>query len=144
LLRAAGLAAKPRQWAPVDASLRSRRFRNVFVIGDAAGLPRPVAKQAFYALEMGEYAASNVQRMLAGRKLKSFSPSRTPLLVAFGDLDTFLVAGRSVISNSTLAAAKEAVYQVTMAQIDPPLSAPALGQLARRVIGVTRRLALSR
>ena len=66
------------------------------------------------------------------------------MLVAFGDLDTFLVAGRSVISNSTLAAAKEAVYQVTMAQIDPPLSAPALGQLAGRVIGVTRRLALSR
>ena len=144
LLRAAGLAAKPRQWAPVDASLRSRRFRNVFVIGDAAGLPHPVAKQAFYALEMGECAAGNVQRMLAGRKLKSFSPSRTPLLVAFGDLDTFLVAGRSVIANSTLAAAKEAVYQVTMAQIDPPLSAPALGQLAGRVIGVTRRLALSR
>lgn len=144
LLRAAGLAAKPRQWAPVDASLRSRRFRNVFVIGDAAGLPHPVAKQAFYALEMGECAAGNVQRMLAGRKLKSFSPSRTPLLVAFGDLDTFLVTGRSVISNSTLAAAKEAVYQITMAQIDPPLSAPALGQLAGRVIGVTRRLALSR
>jgi len=144
LLRDAGLVAKPRQWAPVAASLRSRRFRNVFVIGDSAGLPRPVAKQAFYALEMGECAADNVQRMLAGRKLKSFRPSRTPLLVAFGDLDTFLVAGRSVIASSTLAAAKEAVYQVTMAQIDPPLSAPALGQLAGRVIGVTRRLALSR
>ena len=81
--------------------------------------------------------------MLAGRKLQSFSPSRMPLLLAFGDLDTFLVAGQSMIASSTLAAAKEAVYQVTMAQIDPPLNAPALGQLAGRVIGVTRRLALS-
>lgn len=144
LLRGAGLTTKPRQWAPVDASLRSRRFRNVFVIGDAAGLRRPVAKQAFYALEMGECVAENVRRTLAGRKLRRFQPSRTPLLVAFGDLDTFLVAGRSVIASSTLAAAKEAVYQVTMAQIDPPLSAPALGQLAARVIGVTRRLVLSR
>jgi NADH dehydrogenase FAD-containing subunit len=143
LLRDAGLATKPRQWAPVDAGLRSRRFRNVFVIGDAAGLPRPLAKQAFYALEMGEHAAGNVRRMLAGRKLQPFSPSRTPLLLAFGDLDTFLVAGQSMIASSTLAAAKEAVYQVTMAQIDPPLNAPALGQLAGRVIGVTRRLALS-
>jgi hypothetical protein len=48
-----------------------------------------------------------------------------------------------VLANSTLAAAKEAVFQVTMAQIDPPLSLPALGQLAGRVIGVTRRLARS-
>jgi hypothetical protein len=62
------------------------------------------------------------------------------LLVAFGDLDTFLVAGRSVVANPALAAGKEAVYQVTMAQIDPPSSVQALGGLASRVIGVTRRL----
>jgi hypothetical protein len=29
-----------------------------------------------------------------------------------------------------------------MAQIDPPLDVPALGQFAARVVGVTRRLAL--
>ena len=144
LLHAARLAPKPLQWAPVDATLRSRRYKNVFVIGDAATLPAPVPKQAFHALEMGECAAANVRRAAAGRALHRYRPSRTPLLVAFGDLDTFLVAGRSVVANPALAAGKEAVYQVTMAQIDPPSNVQALGHLASRVIGVTRRLAPSR
>jgi NADH dehydrogenase len=144
LLHAARLAPKPLQWAPVDATLRSRRYKNVFVIGDAATLPAPVPKQAFHALEMGECAAANVRRAAAGRALRRYRPSRTPLLVAFGDLDTFLVAGRSVVANPALAAGKEAVYQVTMAQIDPPSNVQALGHLASRVIGVTRRLAPSR
>ena len=144
LLHEAKLAPKPRQWAPVDATLRSRRHHNVFVIGDAAALPRPVPKQAFHALEMGECAAANVRRAAAGRALRPYRPSRTPMLVAFGDLDTFLVAGRSVVANPALAAGKEAVFQVTMAQIDPPSSVQALGGLASRVIGVTRRLAPSK
>jgi NADH dehydrogenase FAD-containing subunit len=144
LLHAAKLAPKQLQWAPVDATLRSRRFDNVFVIGDAAALPVAVPKQAFHALEMGECAAANVRRAAAGRALRRYRPSRTPLLVAFGDLDTFLVAGRSVVANPAFAAGKEAVYQVTMAQIDPPSNVHALGQLASRVIGVTRRLAPSR
>jgi len=144
LLHAAKLAPKQLQWAPVDATLRSRRYDNVFVIGDAAALPVAVPKQAFHALEMGECAAANVRRAAAGRALRRYRPSRTPLLVAFGDLDTFLVAGRSVVANPALAAGKEAVYQVTMAQIDPPSNVHALGQLASRVIGVTRRLAPSR
>jgi NADH dehydrogenase FAD-containing subunit len=144
LLHAARLAPKPLQWAPVDATLRSRRYDNVFVIGDAAALPAAVPKQAFHALEMGECAAANVRRAAAGRALRRYRPSRTPLLVAFGDLDTFLVAGRSVVATPALAAGKEAVYQVTMAQIDPPSNVHALGQLASRVIGVTRRLAPSR
>ena len=66
------------------------------------------------------------------------------MLVTFGDLDTFLVAGRSVVASPTLAAGKEAVYQVTMTQIDPPSSLQAIGELASRVIGVTRRLAPSK
>jgi len=144
LLHSAQLAPKPRQWAPVAATLRSRRYRNVFVIGDAAAFPTRIPKQASHALEMGECAAENVQRAAAGRALRPFRPSRTPLLVAFGDLDTFLVAGRSVVANPALAAGKEAVYQLTMTQIDPPYSVQALGELASRVIGVTRRLATRR
>jgi NADH dehydrogenase FAD-containing subunit len=140
LLVDAGLAPRPRQWAPVDVTLRSQRSANVFVIGDAAGLPRPVAKQAFHALDMGDCAADNVERALAGRALRAFRPSRTPLLVAFGDLDTFLVAGRSVIANPALAAGKEAVYQLTMAQIDPPSNSEALRPLALRAAGLKRRL----
>jgi hypothetical protein len=66
------------------------------------------------------------------------------MLVTFGDLDTFLVAGRSVVASPAFAAGKEAVYQVTMTQIDPPSNVQALGELASRVIGVTRRLAPSK
>lgn len=133
LLRESGLARRPRQWAPVRPTLQSARFDNVFVIGDAAALPRPLAKQAFYAMQMGACAAENVQRVLLGRRPRNFRPSGKPMLVTLGDLDTFLVAGRSIVASPGLAAAKEAVFQVTMAQIDPPVGADALRALASRV-----------
>jgi NADH dehydrogenase len=140
LLHRSGLAPRPGQWAPVDSCLRSRRSQRVFVIGDAAALSRPIQKQAFHALDMAESVAANLKRVVAGRAARAFRPSRTPLLLAFGDLDTLLLAGRSVLANPALAAGKEAVYQVTMAQIDPPLDVPALGHLANRVIGAAQRL----
>ncbi len=143
LLRESGLAARPRQWAPVQATLQSARYDNLFVIGDAAGLPRPLAKQAFFALQMGAHAADNVRRLLAGRALRDFKPAPKPMLIAFGDLDTYLVTGRSVVASPAFAALKEAVYQYTMAEIDPPLNAPALGDLAGRLAGASRRLAMS-
>jgi NADH dehydrogenase len=133
LLAASGLAVKPGSWAPVDATLRSTRAHNVLVIGDAAGLKPPLSKQAYYAMQMGELAAANVERLLAGRSLRPFKPDDKPKLVAFGDLDTFLVAGRSAIASPRLASLKEAVFQLTMAQIDPPLNAPALRQLSGRL-----------
>ena len=139
LLHASGLADRPRQWAPVTRALRSKRFANVFVIGDSAGLPQPLGKQAYYALQMGAFAADNVARALAGRRLRDFEPSAKPMLVAFGAFDTFLVAGRAVIASSTLAAAKEAVFQVTMAQLDPPLGGRALRGAATRLVGTARR-----
>ena len=141
LLHEAGLADKPRQWAPVTVALRSKRFDNVFVIGDAAALPHPLAKQAYYALQMGECAAENVRRALDGRTLRDFKPAAKPRLIAFGDLDTFLVSGRSVVASRGLAALKEAVFQVTMAEIDPPLNPTALGALTGRLGSAARDLA---
>jgi hypothetical protein len=64
------------------------------------------------------------------------------MLVAFGDLDTFLVSGRTVIASPGLAALKEAVFQVTMAEIDPPLNASALGQMTGRLRTAATRLAV--
>jgi NADH dehydrogenase len=143
LLLASGLADRAGQWAPVTQALRSRRHHNVFVVGDAAGLPQPLGKQAYYALQMGTCAAGNVERALAGRRLRDFRPAAKGMLVAFGELDTFLIAGRSVIASPALAAAKEAVFQVTMAQIDPPLGGDALRGAARRFVGTARRRLLS-
>ena len=134
LLVKSRLADRPHQWAPVAGTLRSRHFANVFVAGDAALPPRPLAKQAYYAMQMGQFAAENAMRALAGRRLRDFIPSPKPMLVAFGDLDTFLVSGRSVIASPTLAAAKELVFQVTMAQIDPPVRAAPLRALTGRLL----------
>jgi NADH dehydrogenase FAD-containing subunit len=114
----------------------------VFVIGDAAALPHPLAKQAYYALQMGAAAAVNVKRALAGRRLRDFKPAAKPMLIAFGDLDTFLVSGRTVIASPTLAALKEAVFQVTMAEIDPPLNPSALGQMTDRLRTAATQLAV--
>jgi NADH dehydrogenase len=143
LLRESGLAGRAGQWAPVTSALRSKRHDNIFVIGDAAGLPHPLGKQAYYALQMGVCAAGNVERTLAGRRLRDFRPSAKGMLVAFGALDTFLIAGRSVIASPALAAAKEAVFQVTMTQLDPPLGGDALNDAARRLVGLARGRLLS-
>lgn len=143
LLHASGLARREGQWAPVTQALRSRHHDNVFVIGDAAGLPKPLGKQAYYALQMGVCAAENVERALSGRRLRDFRPSPKGMLVAFGALDTFLIAGRSVIASPALAAVKEAVFQVTMAQLDPPLGSESFGSAARRLAGTARRRWLS-
>ena len=142
LLRESGLAGKSGSWVPVTLALQSKRFENLFVIGDAAALPRPLPKQAYFAMQMGECAADNARRWLAGRALRAFRPAPKPMLVTFGDLDTFLVRGRSVIASPALAAVKEAVFQATMAQIDPPLDPSALRDLLARLRGTARKLAL--
>jgi NADH dehydrogenase len=140
LLHAWGLAQRPGGWAPVTQALQSRRHADVFVIGDAAALPRPLDKQAYYAMQMGECAAGNVERLLAGRSLRNFRPFAKGMLLTFGDIDTFLLAGRSVVASSALAAAKEGVYQLTMAQIDPPLGGRSLQALSGRLLGGAVRL----
>lgn len=142
LIRVARLSRGRQPWAPVRKTLQSRQFDNVFVAGDASVLRPRLAKQAYYAMQMGQFAAINAMRALAGRRLREFIPVPKPMLVAFGDLDTFLVSGRSVIASPTLAAAKEAVFQLTMAQIDPPLRPAPLRALTNRVAGAAAKLYL--
>jgi NADH dehydrogenase len=82
-------------------------------------LPQAVGKQAYNAIDMGALAAGNVDRFLGGRPLKPFRPAPKPMLIAFGDLQTYLVAGRTVLASKVLAGAKEGVYQVFMSQMTP-------------------------
>lgn len=142
MLRESALAGKSGSWASVTTALQSKRFENLFVVGDAAALPSPLPKQAYFAMQMGECAADNARRWLAGRRLRAFRPAAKPMLVTFGDLDTFLVLGRSVIASPALAVLKEAVFQATMAQIDPPMDPSALRDLTARLRGTARKLAL--
>jgi NADH dehydrogenase len=117
LLAACGLAPRD-AWAPVAATLESKGHPEVFVAGDAAELPTPLAKQAYHALDMGACAARNAVRRLADRPLEAFRPSAKPTLISFGDLSCFLVVGERVLTGPALAAAKEAVFELVMAQLD--------------------------
>lgn len=128
LLRHAGLAA-PGEWAPVRATLQSAHDERVFVVGDAAQLPAPVSKQAYHALEMGARAAHNMGRLLRGRAPEPFTPAAKPLLVSFGDLDTYMIADDVALAGAALSAAKEAVYQLVMSRLD---GAGGLLRVARR------------
>lgn len=119
LLRDAKLIRPPHTWAAVHQTLQSRYAPSIFVVGDAAALPKPASKQAFNAIDMGAVAAQNVTRWLADENLKDFKAPATPLLLAFGDLQTYLVAGKTVLASKTLAGAKEGVYQLFMAQTAP-------------------------
>ncbi|MBI9074112.1 MAG: FAD-dependent oxidoreductase [Desulfatibacillum sp.] len=118
-LLAWGLARESGEWAPVNDSLRSIEHPNLFVVGDTAGLNKPLAKQAYHAMDMGKCAARNIIRLSKGKKLTSFKPSPKPTLITFGNLDTYLVADSFSLAGPALSFAKEAVYQTVMPQFDP-------------------------
>jgi NADH dehydrogenase len=117
LLGECGLAPNG-AWAPVDITLQSKGHAEIFVAGDAAELPTPLSKQGYHALDMGVCAARNAERLLAGKPLAPFRPSGKPMLISFGDLTCFLVAGERALAGPSLAAAKEAVFELVMAQLD--------------------------
>jgi NADH dehydrogenase len=127
-------------WAPVDATLQSRGHPEIFVAGDAADLPTPISKQGYHALDMGVCAARNAERCLAGRALAPFRPSGKPTLISFGDLDCFLVVGGRVLAGPPLAAAKEAVYELVMAQLDEAPWWRRLPRMAERTQRAARTL----
>ena len=132
ILFKSGLAESTRTWASVRASLFSVAFDNVLVAGDAAELSSLLPKQAYHAIDMGRCAASNLMRQLNGQSPRDFRPAPKPMLLAFGDIDTFLVSGDRVFASPLLAGAKEAVFQATMAGLDSPCSRGAVGRLRRR------------
>jgi len=115
-----GLSDADDEWLPVDDTLRSLYADNIFVAGDCAALPNPVRKQAYHAMNMGEVAGDNIARLLSGRRLRRFRAAPMPMLVSFGDITTWLVVGDSIVASPVLAAAKEGVYQATMARLASP------------------------
>jgi NADH dehydrogenase len=141
LLAEAGLAPRAGAWAPVEASLQAIGHPQVFAAGDSAELPSPISKQAYHALDMGRSAARNADRLLRGQRLNRFRPSGKPMLVSFGDLTCFAASGRWVLAGPALAGAKEAVYELVMAQLDReeiwrvvPAVAERLHQAARSLL----------
>ena len=139
LLAEAGLAP-PRAWAPVEDTLRHRDHPEVFIAGDAADLPEPLAKQGYHALDMGVCAARNVLRGVEGRRLAPFRPSGKPTLISFGDISCFLIAGDRVLAGPALGAAKEAVFELVMTQLDAQPLWRRLPRAAQRTDRAVRRL----
>jgi NADH dehydrogenase FAD-containing subunit len=119
-LRDAGLNDSGDEWLPVNDTLMSRHAENIFIAGDCAALPEPVRKQAYHAMAMGEVAGDNISRFLRDRPLKRFRPAPMPMLVSFGDITTWLVVGEYAVASPVLAAAKEGIYQATMARLASP------------------------
>ncbi|MEM9174716.1 MAG: FAD-dependent oxidoreductase, partial [Myxococcota bacterium] len=113
-LLAASRLAPADAWAAVDRTLQSKDHPEIFVAGDAAELPTPLARQGYHALDMGRCAAANAMRQRDDRPLRAFRPSEKPMLIAFGDRSTFLVAGKRVLAGLPLASAKEAVFEVVL------------------------------
>lgn len=120
LLYNSRLAETPDQWGHVNSAFQSRHYENVFIIGDAAQAPKPIAKQAFHAIDMGKLAGQNVISYLNGSRLRRYEPSAKPQVVTFGDMDTFMVFRGFSVSSSVLGAAKEAIYTLGLLQLSPP------------------------
>ncbi len=139
LLAECGLAPA-NEWAPVDATLQCPAYPEIFIAGDAAELPTPLSKQGYHALDMGECAGRNVGRWLAGRPLRPFRASGKPMLISFGDLSCFLVAGGRALAGPSLAAMKEAVFELVMTQLDAQPWWWRLPRMAGRAERAARRL----
>jgi NADH dehydrogenase FAD-containing subunit len=135
LLFAAGLSAEPGKWAKVTATLQAPNRSNVFVVGDAAELPEPVAKQGYHAMEMGRLAARNIEALVHGHPPRAFAPASKPMVISFGDLDTWVVFGQRVLAGVSLSVLKEGILETTLARLDPPRDAHGLIGLVRRAGG---------
>lgn len=113
------LTDAPDQWLEVRSTLQHTFYPNIFAAGDIAGMPVPLRKQAYHALDMGKTAALNIMRLHAGKSPAPFKPSAKPMLVAFGDLDTFLIDKKIAVAGPSLSILKEAVFQYVMTDLDP-------------------------
>jgi NADH dehydrogenase FAD-containing subunit len=138
LLYQSGLTNNPGEWAPAGLSLQSCFFEQIFIVGDAAALPVPLSKQAYYAMDMGVLAAENILHIINGANPADFKPFSRPSLITFGDLSTFLITDKITLAGSALAATKESVFQLTMLSLDRPARLSGLFDTTFRAISGVR------
>ena len=136
------LAPDKRSWAPVNDCLQSISAPNVFIAGDAAGMPRALWKQAYNAQAMGACAADNIERWLMDRHLQPLRATPEVRVTAFGDIDTFLEVGETVFAGPALAALKETIFQLQMVYQDNPLRSAGFLRGQRRYLDALAHLGL--
>ncbi|HQV41636.1 MAG: FAD-dependent oxidoreductase [Moraxellaceae bacterium] len=130
LLAEAGLS-QPSEDAPVLASLQSQNYPDIFIIGNAARLPRPLKKQAYHAQEMGRHVADLMQNYCATGKAAAFRPSQKPSLISFGDRDALMLFDNKVLTTPSFLGLKEAIYQYAYHELMPPRSPRELSSLVK-------------
>lgn len=121
----------------VNTYLQTQEFDNIFVAGDSASLTKSASKQASIAIDMGEHAAMNITRWCSNKTLKPFKVCTKPILLSLGDINTYYIQGNLVLASPMLAAAKEAVYQLSMARLSTLLP------LDQSIVSVAGRITLS-
>ena len=117
LLADSGIAGEG-AWAAVARDLSLKGARGVFVAGDSAELPRPLSRQAYFALDMGAAVADNIARLESGRRTRVLRALPRPTLLSFGATSAVLIAGRATFEGKPLLALKEGIYTAVMAQLD--------------------------
>ncbi len=130
LLAASGLSTTS-GWGAVGPTLQSPMHDNVFVVGDGAAVGS-LAKQAYHALMMGASAARNTERVVQGRPAQPFRAMQEAFLLTLGSAATYLIAGPLALQNRSLAAAREAIFQVGMLKLDPASGAEGRGRFRTR------------
>lgn len=143
LLLLSGFTETADQWAPVSSALQHRFYKNVFFAGDAADVPDVKSKQAYHAIDMGVCSALNIWRLSRGKAPRPYKPWPKPIIVSFGDLDTYVIAGEFVLAGSVLSSLKEAVFQKVMMDFDPAGIALKGLHLSNRAVRSALPLALS-
>ena len=127
----------------VNSYLQCEKFENIFIAGDSASLPKPVAKQASNAIDMGLHAANNINRFCLEKTLSSFTAHKKPVLLSLGDINTYFIQGELVLASPLLASAKEAVYQFYMARLSTLLPiGQSISGIAERVTMATDKMLL--
>lgn len=121
----------------LNSYLQSEKFANIFVAGDSATLPKPVAKQASNAMDMGVHAAININRFCGEKTLSTFKVHKKPILLSLGDINTYFIQGNLVLASPLLASAKEAVYQLYMARLSTLLP------IEQSISGIAGRFAMA-
>lgn len=109
----------------VNGYLQSELNADCFVAGDIANLlldnGTALAKQSYFATDMGQTSAVNLFNWLRNKPMEEFIPKAKPVLLSFGDINTYLISGQTVVASPLLAATKEALYQVSMFKLTSPI-----------------------